>query len=213
MIALQRKAELFSSPVAKEYLQSAFDAVSSAKLGNREDFGYPQGVPDRVASDWAEQLTGEVGRRALAAIGQKDAPLDRALGVIFDSRGPGFFSYRDPRKRTAFLDKLWPVLSQEARVQIASAPGIELREDITWTFAELGKPDEAKKLFNEVRASSSASATPPPIQRQVPPPFSNGDKTAQLFRLPAIPALPPEIKPVVFEPFEVANWNAGGARW
>ena len=204
--------------VANEFLSSARDLFIGARLGNAEDFGFPHGVPKGDTAQWVHDLALEVARRTVAVAGREDSPWAAGLAAVFDNRGQGFFYLRDARKRVEVLEKVWPHFT--ARMQDYVAPRSDLRKAIKWTFEELGRKDEEEKFFAALPPPPPTPPRPPPratpemrsdsrperfSERQSGPSGRRpGEDPSGLFLMPAITALPPEVKPVI-EDFEATK--------
>lgn len=198
-------------PVATGFLESASEVLEYVTLGNREDYGYPKGVPKADAAQWANDLAMEVGRRTVAVAGRKDADYLRGLSIALGSEGRGFFHLRDAQKRVEILEKVWPHVSMESKAGILSSAGTDrtLGSSIKWTFEELGRRGEEEKLFagvalpTEALAGDSRPQKLPAMPRGSPAAFSEqrrlSERTSRLFRMPSITAPPPEVKPPIEE--------------
>lgn len=180
--------------VAAEYLNSACELAEKAALGNREDYGFPKGIPEPVAAAWKDRLFHEVATRTIATRGQPQAETERGLRITFTSRGPGFFELRDPKRRLEVLEKVLPTLPANRRARFASAAknsGDDLPDDIRWTFEELGQKGGEARFFENVANPNPSSDQPAKAAGEA------GDISTVPVRNVDKVALPLEVKPAV----------------
>lgn len=207
--ALMKKSRPVGRPIAYEFLHSTFETLEYATYGNRdrEELGYPSGMPEPEAAQWAHEIAVEIGRRTVAVAGRKDVDATDGLITAFDNRGTDAFYLRDPRQRIGFFEKVWPQLRPELQYRLAKGSG---RGAIIATFEELGKYGEAEKLLDAVQLPPPTTPVPGAAPQPQPPPrpadfpgslaARRADEAAsRLFRMPALAALPTELKPAIKE--------------
>ncbi len=200
--ALMRKSGAVGLPVAREFLDSACTVAGQATLGNREEFGYPSGVPERAAAQWADDLAVEAGRRTVVVAARKDVDATDGLATLFANQGHSHFYLRDARERIELLKKTWSQLGAERQARVATAR--PLREDVIATFEELGRAGEVEKLFAAVPPlpPPAVPQTRPPPPRELSPEMEQrraGDEASRLFRMSVSTTLPTALQPVIEE--------------
>ncbi|MEA3209373.1 MAG: hypothetical protein QOE70_2430 [Chthoniobacter sp.] len=213
--ALQKKRSRAGLPVAQEFVSSACEVAHDASLGNATEFGLAREVPEEIVARWKDEFRREVARRALVAAGEKEADLVGALATAFEALGPNHFYLRDPRFRLDFLESLWPHLSPLDQARVAASK-FDMRRNIEWTFAALGRAGQEQSLFAAI----------PPLPERGPVParedLSREAESGRLFRMfPIIVPLPEAEVPVEkFEALEKAGLTSvhdlallGGRVW
>jgi len=139
--------------LAREYLDSACEAMDVAKLGNKEDYGFPPGVPAEAEAEWKETLTKEIAKRTIVSAGMPGAPTEEGLRAVF-ANYQGFY-LRDAAARLDVLERIWPKISPSVKAGLAADR--DLRAAIKKTFAEAHRASDEAPFFTGL---TTAVATP-----------------------------------------------------
>jgi Ca2+-binding EF-hand superfamily protein len=176
--------------VGADYLYSISDLFDFFHRAERIQMGFPADVSLNVVSQWEARVMREFGRRCYALRHRTD--MGRALPGILN----GMPLLEDSAQQRELIEAIWPQIVAFSRTNYFRLDS-SLQGSISNLYSQLGKRDEAERLFAMLHLLPSPSTPSPKAIRE-----PESRKLNALFVAPQINVMPPFVEaPFVYVDF------------